>query len=242
MIAKLEDGVMARTITLVPYRRPAGVHAAVVILPGGAARSRGQYWSVVDVRLRTLARRLAGAGGADGLAVYLLRYRYRGWNGERADTLVDTYEALDRIRRAHGEVPVALVGNSLGGRAAFQAAGTSAVRSVAGIAPWLPPTDPVDQLSGRKVLIVHGAKDRSSASAAMSLAYARRARVIVPDLARFEVAGAGHLLLLRERDCWALVAAFVTATVGSRPLDPAIADAMAADGLRTPLEMGFGRV
>jgi dienelactone hydrolase len=226
---------MTRTIELISWHRTNDAHAAVIILPGGTESSRGRYWKIADLGLRALARNLAEAGEPDGLAVYLLRYRFRGWNGDAADTLVDTREALERIRQRHGHIPVALVGNSLGGRAAFHAAGDAGVTSVIGIAPWLPEGDPVDQLAGRRVLIMHGDRDHSSASSAMSLAYAQRARGVVTDLARFEVGGEGHFLLRRSSDCWALTVAFVTATVGTRPLDPVIAAAMGAQDLRVPI-------
>src|SRR5262245_2680242 len=121
---------MTRTIKMVAYHRAENARAAALILPGGADKSRGRYWSIVDFALRSLARGMADAGERDALAVYLVRYRYRGWNGADADTLVDTREALDRIRRKHGEIPVALVGNSLGGRAAFHAADDPTVASV----------------------------------------------------------------------------------------------------------------
>jgi pimeloyl-ACP methyl ester carboxylesterase len=143
---------------------------------------------------------------------------------------------------AHGDVPVSVVGNSLGGRAAFRAAGDRTVVSVVGVAPWLPEGEPVDQLAGRWVLIMHGDRDRGDASAAWSLDYASRARAVVPDLARFEVVGDNHYLLRRAPDGWAMATAFVSATTGSRPMHPAIAEAMAAsgpDGLRTPLLVGF---
>ncbi|GAA5189648.1 alpha/beta hydrolase [Rugosimonospora acidiphila] len=234
---------MTTKATLVAWHKTDEVRNAVLLLPGGSIKSRGRYWSFVDLGLRALARTLSVAGEPDGLAVYLLRYRYRGWNGEHADALVDTREALDEIRRRHGSVPVSLVGNSLGGRAAFHAADDPSVTSVVGVAPWLPEGDPVDQLAGRRVLIMHGERDRSEASAASSLAYARRARAVVPDLARFEVGGDGHYLLRRAVDCWALTTGFVTATVGTRPLHPAIGAAMAAqepDCLNAPLAVGFG--
>jgi hypothetical protein len=114
-------------------------------------------------------------------------------------------------------------------------AGDPSVVPVVGLAPWLPEGEPVQQLSGRRVLIMHGDRDRTDASAAMSLGYARRARTVVPDLARFEVAGDGHYLLRRPDDCWALATGFVTATTGTRELDPAVAGAMAAEDLRVPL-------
>jgi pimeloyl-ACP methyl ester carboxylesterase len=233
---------VTREPQLVGWHRTDDVRGAAVILPGGAARSRGRYWTFVDIGLRALAQQLAERGEPGGLAVYLLRYRHRGWNGDRADTLVDTRWAVAQVERAHGDVPVALIGNSLGGRAAFWAAADPRVASVVGIAPWLPPGDPVEQLAGRKVLIIHGDRDRGSAGARRSLAYAVRARAVVPDLARFEAVGDNHYLLRRYADCWALTTEFVLGTIGGDGLEPVIAAAMAApapDGLRTPLPVRF---
>jgi pimeloyl-ACP methyl ester carboxylesterase len=229
---------MSRQPELASFNRTPDVGAVALVLPGGAERSHGRYWRFIDVPLRGVCRRMADAGAAHGLAVHLLRYRYRGWNGAAADTAADTRWALARLGEAYGPVPVALVGNSLGGRAAFWVAGEPAVAAVVGIAPWLPAGDPVDQLAGRKVLILHGDRDRSSASAAMSLAYAQRARQVVPDLARIEVIGDNHLLLRRAAEAWGLAAEFVLGTVAGRPLPPLLRAAMAARGtagLSTPL-------
>jgi pimeloyl-ACP methyl ester carboxylesterase len=234
---------MTREPQLVPWHRSGAVRGAALILPGGAVRSRGRYWAFVDIALRTLARQLADRGEPDGLAVYLLRYRCRGWNGDRADTAVDTRWALEELTRAHGAVPVALVGNSLGGRAAFRVAGEPQIASVVGIAPWLPDGDPVEQLAGRKVLIMHGDRDRGTAGAEKSFAYASRARSVVPDAARFEVVGDNHYLIRRSADCWALTTNFVLGTIGTGRLDPAVCAAMASPapgGLRMPLPVGFG--
>ncbi|WP_203923452.1 alpha/beta hydrolase [Rugosimonospora africana] len=235
---------MTRTAELVAWHQTADVRAAALILPGGAVNGHGRYWKFVDIGLRSLARTLAERGEPDGLAVYLLRYRYRGWNGSDADTAVDARWALGEIHRRHGAVPVCAIGNSLGGRAAFRVASEPTVASVVGIAPWLPEDEPVTELAGRRVLVMHGDRDRGDASAAMSLAYAQRARAVVPDLARFELAGEGHLMLRRSADCWALTTEFVVGTVGAQPLSPAIEAAMAApapDGLRTTLPIGYGR-
>ncbi|MFI5909348.1 hypothetical protein [Dactylosporangium sp. NPDC051541] len=64
-----------------------------------------------------------------------------------------------------GAVPVVLVGNSLGGRAACWEAGDPSVTGVVGIAPWLPEGDPVEQLAGRTVLVLPGDRDRGAAAA-----------------------------------------------------------------------------
>ncbi len=110
-----------------------------------------------------------------------------------------------------------LIGNSLGGRAAFWCAGHPSVVGVAGIAPWLPSGDAVDQLAGRRVLIVHGTGDHSAANATQSLEYALRAREVVPDLARYEAPGANHYLLREARDISALTTTFTLAALGAEP-------------------------
>jgi pimeloyl-ACP methyl ester carboxylesterase len=231
-----------RTPELTERQGAASVRAVALVLPGGSMNSRGRHLKIVEWGLRSLMAQIADQGAEDGIAVHLLRYRYRGWNGGEAHTAVDTQWALGEIQQRYGEVPVALIGNSLGGRAAFWTAGHPSVVSVTGVAPWLPAGDAAEQLAGRKVLIMHGDGDRSQATPEQSLAYAERARRITPDVCRFEVAGANHYLLNRAPDCWALATDFVLATIGSRPLNPVIVQAMSvAAGLRMPLPVGFGR-
>jgi dienelactone hydrolase len=186
------------------------------------------------------ARELAGAGRPHGVAVGLLRYRYRGWNGADQDALSDLAWALDRHHRRHPAVPVALVGHSMGGRAALLApAGPSGtgVRAVCALAPWLVDTDPVEQLAGRTVLIAHGDRDRLT-DPAESYAYAVRAREVTDRICRFEVHGEGHALLRRHRDWSSVVRRFVLGELGVEPVDPEIAAALGEPtlgGLRAPL-------
>ncbi|SEK79210.1 alpha/beta hydrolase [Streptacidiphilus jiangxiensis] len=213
------------------------VEGVVLVLPGGTIKGYRPPLRVAAWALKPLVQRLTVDG--DGIAVHQLRYRFRGWNGEEACTLADTEWALAQLRARYGDVPVCLVGNSLGGRAAFRAAGHSSVVGVAGVAPWLPPGDPVGQLAGRRVLIVHGDRDRSGASAADSLAYAERAREVVP-VCRLEVAGANHYLLSRAADFWSVTAEFVLDTLAGREPAPLLAEALAdPDGLRTPVPIGY---
>ncbi|MFJ9695629.1 alpha/beta hydrolase [Kitasatospora sp. NPDC101183] len=222
-------GSRERAAELTDRRGSGEVKGVALLLPGGSVRSRRGPLKLAELGLRDLATELTERGGDHGIAVHLLRYRYRGWNGEAADTAVDTRWALAEIARRYGGVPVVLVGNSLGGRAAFWCAGDPAVVGVAGIAPWLPEGDPVDHLAGRRVLVVHGDRDRSTASAAHSLAYARRAAEFVPDLARYEVPEGGHFLVKRADDIRALTTAFVLSTLGDDPAH------FATGELHTPL-------
>ena len=216
------------------------VRAVVLILPGGQVRSHRGRMRIAERGLRGLARRFAAGGEPDGIAVHMVRYRFRGWNDESADTAADTRWALEEVQRRYGDVPVALFGHSLGGRAAFWCAGHPSVTSVVGLSPWLPAGDPVDQLAGRKALIMHGDKDRSDASPQLSLAFARRARQVTPDVARFEVVGGGHLMIDRGKDCGRLAAEFLFATIGSRPFSPLLAEALKPEGdLGTPVPVGY---
>ncbi|MQS11353.1 alpha/beta hydrolase [Streptomyces kaniharaensis] len=206
-----------RTAQLTQRQGEGEVRGVALLLPGGFVRGRGGPVKVAELGLRDLATELTERGHTHGIAVHLLRYRHSGWNGPDADTAVDTRWALDELARRYGPVPVVLVGNSLGGRAAFWCAGHPNVTGVAGIAPWLPSGDPVEQLAGRRVLIVHGTGDHSAAGATQSLEYALRARTVVPDLARYEVPGGSHYLVRQAADISALTTAFTLATLGAEP-------------------------
>jgi pimeloyl-ACP methyl ester carboxylesterase len=229
---------MPVTPVLIHAATPAEVQAVVLVLPGGSVKSTGRYRTVAEWGLRPLLTRLAAEGATGGVAVRLLRYRVRGWNGDAADALADTRWALDQFRQEHGPVPVLLVGNFLGGRAAFRAGGAPDVAGVVGIAPWLPPGEPVEQLAGRDVLILHGDKDRGEASAGQSLEFATRARAVVPDLARLEIPGAGHFLLKGAKDAFTLCAEFAM-NVFADGKRGELLDAASGGDLRTPLPIPY---
>ncbi|WP_245180786.1 alpha/beta hydrolase [Streptomyces montanisoli] len=230
-----------RAAELTPRQGAEDVRAVALLLPGGSVASHRGPMRLALWGLKAPAARLAGAGASGGVAVHLLRYRYRGWNGEEASTAVDAEWALGELAGLYGDVPVAVLGNSLGGRAAFRVGGHRNVVSVTGVAPWLPGEDPVDHLAGRKVLIVHGDKDKSEATPAMSLAFAERARRVT-DVCRFEVRGGSHTLLGRAPDVWSLTTDFMLSTLGCRELPAPLVDALAEDGdLRTTLAVGYGR-
>jgi dienelactone hydrolase len=141
------------------------------------------------------------------LAVFQLRYRIRGWNAPEMSPLPDARWALERIGAAFPDVPVALVGHSMGGRVAFHVADDPAVRGVCALAPWCPPTDPVAQLAGRTVLIAHGTDDRTT-DPARSKAYGERAAEVA-DVSFAWVQGEGHALLRKPRVWRDLVRRFV---------------------------------
>src|SRR3712207_3932664 len=83
------------------------------------------------VRMRAIEQYVHDTCADRGIATYLVRYRVAGWNGPAADAYADVRWSLDRIRAEHGpEIPVVLVGHSMGGRAVLRAGGDPQVGSV----------------------------------------------------------------------------------------------------------------
>jgi len=199
--------------------------------------------------VRALGRRLTRAGRQEGLATHVVHYRYRGWNGSEAHLARDASWAADEAVRRYGDVPVCLAGLGMGGRAALRAGGHEAVNSVLAMAPWLPEEDvaaspePVKQLAGRRVLIVHGTNDEVS-DPELSFRLAARAKKANRDVCRFEVHSDGHGLHQYRSEVQALAEDFVMGALFGRSFSRPVEDALAAPpplGLRMPLAAGFGK-
>ncbi|WP_435297889.1 alpha/beta hydrolase [Streptomyces sp. YPW6] len=224
------------------------VSGVVLLLPDGEADSRRRPSPLSYAAQLPFARALARAGEADGLAVHVLRYRCRGWNADDAHPAEDAAWAADEVQRLYGDVPVCLAGHGMGGRAALRAAGHGAVTSVLALAPWLPDRtaaapEPVKQLAGRRVLIVHGTNDERS-DPELSYRLAERVKKANRDTCRFEVHSDGHALRQHRSEVVALSADFVRGSLFARSYARPVADALAAPpplGLRMPLAAGFGR-
>jgi pimeloyl-ACP methyl ester carboxylesterase len=178
----------------------ADVRAVALVLHGGRAKgvTRVRAHQLAVLRMRPFSAALHGAGARVGLAVASLRYAVRGWNGKAQSPVADVRWALDRLAARFPDVPVALVGHSMGGRAAIYAAGAAAVRAVVGLAPWIEARDPWQQLAGRHVLVVHGDRDRVTSPPA-SAAYARHAAELAESAAYVSVHGEHHAMLRRPR-------------------------------------------
>jgi pimeloyl-ACP methyl ester carboxylesterase len=149
----------------------------VLVAHGGQTSSTAPTSPLQPAVLRMIpvaaAIRMALRGS--GTTTQRHRFRVRGWNGAVASPVGDLNEALDAVVAEFGSVPVVLVGHSMGARAAARAAGHPAVTAVAGLAPWLPPGEPVGQLAGRRVLLAHGSADGVT-SPAETWAFLERAR------------------------------------------------------------------
>jgi dienelactone hydrolase len=190
----------------------------VLVLPGGKADSFAPTDSrqLAALRMRPFARSLHRGGRTNGLAVWLVRYRYRGWNGAEMSPVADATWALDEVRRRHGDVPVVLVGHSMGGRTALRVAGDVAVRGVAALAPWLTDSEPVDQLAGRDLLIAHGDLDAVTSPRA-SKRYADRARAVARRVDYVAVHGDIHAMLVRWPSWHRITTRFALEALGHRP-------------------------
>lgn len=144
-----------------------------------------------------IARHIARAGEGR-LAVYRLLNHARGW-GESHTPVDDAVWALAEIERRRGEhLPVSLVGHSLGGRAALIAGQAPDVVSVAALAPWFMTTDSPRGLAGKRVLFVHGDRDRV-ASLQRSANVARRVGMET-EVEFVVVEGGKHAMLRHGRE------------------------------------------
>ncbi|HEX3931919.1 MAG TPA: alpha/beta hydrolase [Nocardioides sp.] len=170
--------------------------ASVLVLHGGKDRSRAEVtsrslsWQRAAGLARTLGRRLHGSQ----VAVHLLRYRSVGWNDDGAEKVADTSWALDQTRGRLGELPVVLLGHSMGGRTACRSAGHAQVRGVVALAPWLPPDEPVAALAGKELHAAHGRRDRIT-RAADTRAFVERAAALAVAASFTDMGARGHYLL-----------------------------------------------
>ncbi len=220
------------------------VGGAVLLLPAGEPESGRRPSRLSEAALRPLARALSRQGRQDGLVAHLVHYRSRGWNGAEARLAADATWAVDEVVRRYGDIPVCLAGQDMGARAALRAAGHPAVTSVLALAPWLPPEpEPVKQLVGRRVLIVHGTND-TRIDPELSYRLAQRAKKANRDICRFEVHSDNHGLRQHRPEVHALAVDVVLGSLVGHPYARPVVDALAAPppiGLRMPLASGFGR-
>ena len=191
---------------LIDVARPAEPAGVVIVMHGGAPRRRAMVSrrQLSVLRMVQIARRIARAA-AGRLAVFRMLNSSRNWDGEQ--TPVDDAErAIEQVGDLYGEdVPVCLVGHSLGGRAAvFAAARRPEVRSVIALAPWFAAEDDPGGLGNRAVLFVHGSRDRI-ASPDRAIAVADRIRRTSP--VRFVMVENGGHAMVRHHALFSAAAA-----------------------------------
>ena len=199
------------TPRLLPVRTPDSPEGVVVVLHGGASRGERAMVSPAQLsvlRMIPVAHRIARAGESR-LAVHRLLNSHRGWDTGTTPAM-DARWAIEQVRDRHGDLPVALVGHSLGGRAALLAGDDASVRCVVALNPWVLPTDRVD-LRGRRVLVVHGTDDRI----ALPARSADLVRRLPPgtDVEYVLVPGGKHAMLRHGRAFEDMATDFVVSTL-----------------------------
>jgi pimeloyl-ACP methyl ester carboxylesterase len=184
---------------LTQYDAPGDARAMILLLHGGKPRSR----QAIDGRSASwrralwLQREITQRAHDAGVGTWLLRYSERGWNGG-TDRSADARWALDELRAAHGDVPVVLLGHSMGARVAVHVADDPSVRGVVGLAPWWSAEDPVRTLAGRTLEAAHGRRDRIT-SFRETARYVERARSVADSADLQDMGGLGHYMLSGSR-------------------------------------------
>jgi pimeloyl-ACP methyl ester carboxylesterase len=172
--------------------RPAGAAAAVVCVNGGQGSEVAGTWSA---SLEWLARRLAPR--FPSLAFGEVKYRIKSW--KKLDWCVeDARAAIDAL----GAPRILLLGFSMGGAVAVQAAAAPSVETVLGLAPWFPDRLSLEPLRGRRLRVLHGSLDRwlpgiPGVSPTSSRRGFERARALGVDGDYTLISGAVHGVALR---------------------------------------------
>ena len=196
---------------------PAGATDLVLLAHGGKEESSGVPVprGVLPI-LRMWPFATAVRTAVPHAAIGLLRYRYRGWNGDAADSAVDLRAVLDElppvIRR------VVLIGHSMGGRAVVAAGDHPRVAGVLALAPWLPDGEPLTALRA-PVTFAHGTLDTITDPRATT-AYANRLRAAGTPVTVYSVDAETHGMLHRPADWNTLVATFTTTLSAPRRPQP----------------------
>lgn len=155
------------------------------------------------LRSRLMMAQIQGDLRSADLAVWLLRYRYKGWNPgheQLPSPVPDARWALDDVRRQHGSLPVVLLGHSMGARTSTLVADDESVRGVVGLAPWFPPSHPVSALTGKHLVAAHGRADRITSYAA-SEQYVRRASAVAASAQMVDMGDTEHYML-KDLGAW----------------------------------------
>jgi alpha-beta hydrolase superfamily lysophospholipase len=180
--------------------RPRGL---ILMLHGGKQHSRAavDWRSTSWLRSRAMQRAITPEAHTAGVSTWLLRYRHRGWNDIHSPSPVpDARWALDQVTDHVGDVPVVLLGHSMGARTAVRVADHPSVAGVVALAPWFEPGDPVGPLAGKTLAAAHGSADRIT-SARATATFLRRAATVATNTELRDMGPVGHYML-RDPSAW----------------------------------------
>jgi pimeloyl-ACP methyl ester carboxylesterase len=150
-------------------------------------------------RSRWMMGQISGRANHAGVSVWLLRYQVRGWNarvGTPPSPVPDARWALDEVRRELGQLPVVLLGHSMGARTAVAIADDPSVTGVVALAPWLPAGEPVGPLIGKHLAAAHGSSDKITSDRATQ-AFVRRAGSVAASTEYLDMGRVGHYMFRR---------------------------------------------
>ncbi|MDE3130279.1 MAG: alpha/beta fold hydrolase [Acidobacteriota bacterium] len=116
---------------------------------GQGGEAEGTWSASLEWLVRALAPRFPKLCFAE------VRYRIKSW--KRLDWCVEDARAAIETTASKRAL---LIGFSMGGAVALQAASEPAVETVLGLAPWFPERLPLDALRGKRLRVLHGSLDR----------------------------------------------------------------------------------
>lgn len=178
---------------------PVAPRGVILMLHGGQEMSHdpvqnknSSWW-----RIALMARSLTPFVEGHDLALVLVQYRKRGWNNNAdPDPVKDARFALAEIARRYDNLPVVVVGHSMGGRTACRIADGDGVVGVTALAPWLPEGESAAPLAGKHLRVIHGTRDRWT-SATWSRNFVERCQGLAESATWTSMPGVGHFMLRR---------------------------------------------
>lgn len=189
-----------------PKGRPKA-KAIALMLHGGDVEDvePRREWDPSPLPVKVMAQRIQQWN--PDLGVVRLLNAVGGWNDRLMSPVVDAQWALMRLRQVYPGLPIAVVGHSMGGRAAFELAEEEGVRALVGLAPWLADGYDEKRFLGVRTMIVHGRADTITNEDA-SADLVRRIRAAGGSAVYLSVPG-WHTLLFRSRRWQREVAGFL---------------------------------